>query len=177
MMNTTDLDNIKFFIDGTCSNNQSKNVSVCGSGLYISGLDETYSKRITKGLVQRIKVNGEEYTITFDKCSNNVGELYAVILALQHIIRLKIKTPTIVSDSKYVIGMFKDNNKAKTNIELIEIIRKIINVYQIEINWIHTKSHQSVNNTKGRLSRIQELIIGNSKADEAATKAARVEAN
>lgn len=168
-------DNIKFFIDGACSNNQSKNVSVCGSGLYISGLDETYSKRITKGLVQHIKVNGEEHIITFDKCSNNVGELYAVILALIHIIRLKIKTPTIVSDSTYVIGMFKNNNKAKTNIELIEIIRKIINVYQIEINWIHIKSHQSINNTKGRSARIQELIIGNNKADEAATKAAKVD--
>jgi ribonuclease HI len=170
-MAKTSTDNIKFFIDGACSNNQSKNVNVCGSGLYISGLDETYSKCIKKGLRQHISINGEDHTIKFDKCTNNVGELYAVVMALTHVVRLQIKTPTIVSDSMYVIGMFKNNNKAKTNTELIELIRKIIKVYEIEINWIHIKSHQSLKNIKDESNHIQELIIGNAKADAAATKA------
>lgn len=183
---TINKDTIIFFTDGACKNNQSKNCDICGAGVYVSCLDnktisKSYSKRITKGETQSFKLQSHyqdkidpalgttiesKQTLTFDNCTNNVAELYAVFMSVRLIINMNITNPTIVTDSKYVIGIFRDNNKAAKNTELINFIKFLINRYNLNINWYHIYGHQKTNSVLSDEEKF--LINGNNKADAAA---------
>lgn len=177
------MSDIWFFTDGACSSNKS-DCERCGSGLCVSYPDgnfEMYYRSIVKGDSLKFKFNGEHKELVFDVCTNNVvsatpdqrsnvAELFAIILALKQAKKMQIFNPTIVSDSMYVIGIFKSNHRVKKNKELIDLIKYVINRYEFKINWIHVNSHQTI---KPNMSDEEKrLIIGNQHADRCAVKGA-----
>ena len=171
---TTTSTTTYFFTDGACSKNNSKVCDKCGAGLYIMFHDErtnqSYYKTIRKGEVYRTQINGTNVEIVFDHCTNNVGELFGIVLALKHAKRLNIINPTIVTDSKYVFGLFNQNHKAKQNVEIINLIKLMIETYNFKINWIHINSHQKITDTMTEEEKL--LHHGNEMADKAAVYAA-----
>lgn len=171
---------IRFFTDGACSNNQAgiDKLTICGAGLYISGIDKSMNKTIRKGSKQIFKFKDEVHLLTFDVCSNNVAELYAVLMALIEGVKMRMGTIdrpiVIVSDSKYVIGMFRDNNNATKNKELIQLIRRVIKIFELHIEWIHVYGHQKPKDKSTLNTEELDLIYGNNKADELAVEACKV---
>lgn len=165
-----------FFTDGACSKNNSKICERCGAGLYIIYPDERtnegFYKTIRKGEVFKIKINDVIKEIIFDHCTNNVGELFAIVLALKQAKRLNIFNPVIVTDSKYVYGIFKSNHKVNKNVDLVNLIKFIIESYNFKINWIHVNSHQKINDTMTEEEKM--LNHGNEMADKCAVTADKV---
>jgi ribonuclease HI len=164
------MSDIYFFTDGACSGNKS-DCERCGSGLCVSypnGEFEMYYRSIVKGDRLKFKFNGEHKELIFDTCTNNVAELFAIVLALKQAKKMEIFNPTIVSDSMYVIGIFKSNHRVKKNKELIDLIKYVIERYEFQINWIHVNSHQTIK--PGMTDEEKRLIIGNQHADRCAVK-------
>ena len=166
------MSDIYFFTDGACSNNRS-DCERCGSGLCVSypdGQVELYYKSIVKGDSLKFKINGEIKELVFDVCTNNVAELFAVILALRQAKKMNIFNPTIVSDSMYVIGIFNSNHRVKKNKVIIDFIKYTIERYNFDITWKHVNSHQTIK--PGMTDEEKRLIIGNQHADRCAVKGA-----
>lgn len=166
------MSDIYFFTDGACSNNRS-DCERCGSGLCVSypdGKFEMYYKSIVKGDNLRFKINSEYKELIIDTCTNNVAELFAIILALRQAKKMNILNPTIVSDSMYVIGIFNSNHRVKKNKDLIDLIKYLIERYNFKINWKHVNSHQTI--SPGMSDEEKRLIIGNQHADRCAVKGA-----
>ena len=162
------MSDIYFFTDGACSNNRS-DCERCGSGLCVSypdGKFEMYYRSIVKRDRLKFKFNGEHKELIIDACTNNVAELFAIVLALKQAKKMNILKPTIVTDSMYAIGIFKSNHRVKKNKELIDLIKYVIDRYEFKINWIHVNSHQSIKS--GMSDEEKRLIIGNQHADRCA---------
>jgi ribonuclease HI len=80
--------------------------------------------------------------------TNNVGELTAISIALDVLEsrNLSWKSSTIITDSKYAIGVLTGGWKAKKNVELIKNIKaKLENFPNTELQWIKGHSGDKFN--------------------------------
>lgn len=66
-----------------------------------------------------------EYWEYLGSATNNVGELTAILRALQHIKKRELKI-VLHSDSSYAIGVSSNTMKAKQNLELVNSIKELI---------------------------------------------------
>lgn len=139
------------YTDGACSNNGYANAKA-GYGIYFSPnskIKPNYkvSLRVPESLKQ----------------SNNVGELLAIIHAIQILEKENFNSKVnIYTDSKYCMLMasktvFTEKTK---NIELVKLLSELINKYSHLITLKHIKSH--TNND-------DQHSIGNKEADLLAT--------
>ena len=72
--------------------------------------------------------------------TNNVAELAAIKLAIEHATKGGETKVVIASDSRYSIGVCT-NMKANVNLELIQSIKDLIERSRIELQWVHVPAH------------------------------------
>jgi len=144
------------FTDGACSNNGKKNAKSSWALVY-----NGFKHKIKKG-----KYCTALSGLTHGKQTNNRGELIAVIVAMEKVIksRLNVKL-SIYTDSKYVIGLLK-GNKAIANKDLYVRLMKAKNKCK-HVNFLHVRGHGVEPSDK--TSNDWFLWNGNRVADKLAT--------
>ena len=76
--------------------------------------------------------------------TNNVAELTAIKLAIQHAANAGPPKVVIASDSMYSIGVCSGNTNANANIELVTSIRELIQTSNMQVEWVHVPAHCDV---------------------------------
>lgn len=97
-----------------------------------------------------------EWSKTIVNTTNNRCELYAVIKALQPIVK-PIDSITIYSDSQYVIGTINNNWKRKKNQDLWESFDRMLKrakkyCTNIKFKWVKGHSDNKFNNICDRIA-------------------------
>lgn len=99
------------------------------------------------------------------KGTNNQAELEAVRQLLLYLSTINLYSSVLIyTDSKYVIGIFVNNNKYKLNAELIKEIIKLREDIKVKVGFKHVKAHT---NKKDFISKC------NAVADKLASDAAK----
>ena len=106
--------------------------------------DGAYSSLRNQGGIAFTILDGDKEICTkfkaFKKTTNNRMEMLAVIYALK-MFKKKSKI-TIISDSQYVIKGYTDNWNKTKNLDLWEILIKLIESHDVTFNWVkgHAKN-------------------------------------
>lgn len=129
----------------------------CRSILYTDG---SYTQQ-RGGYAVVIPGSSIEYgPVPYDKCTNNIAELYAIAQALKY-----VKEPTkIYTDSEYAINVLTGKKKAHKNLELISTIQSQLASLQVE--FCHVFGHKgNINNeladshaNLGRISTSSQVL-------------------
>ncbi len=127
---------ITVYTDGACSGNPGP----AGSGVVI---------------IQNGKAV-HEISESLGDATNNIAELTAIKLALEHLVDHKEAEITLFTDSNYCIGSLTKNWKAKANVELIADIKELLKDFT-KLSILHVKGHSG--------------DIGNERADVLAVRA------
>lgn len=83
--------------------------------------------------------------------TNNIAELTAVLVALEHI-KDNSKKIILYTDSQYVIGQLSKNWATNKNKELVEFLKGKIEDYNIEFRWVKGHSGDTWNEEADRLA-------------------------
>lgn len=76
------------------------------------------------------------------KGTNNQAELEAVKQLLLYLSEIDLYSSVLIyTDSKYVIGIFVDNNKYKVNVELIDEIKQLRKNIKVKVGFKHVEAH------------------------------------
>lgn len=160
-------DIIYVYTDGACPGN-GKPSAKAGCGVWFEGID-------LKPISYHIQT----------KPTNQRAELLAVILSLESLEKVKVRTPVnIYTDSMYVYkiatswmktwkacGWRRARNKPVLNLDLVKRLDKLVggDIGEL-IEWNHTRSHQP--EPPDKQSNEWRVWLGNKKADELAVQGA-----
>lgn len=87
----------------------------------------------------------QEFAVNIGWCTNNIAELEALHSAIKYLNTFYLENLELlfVTDSRYVIGLFESNHKAKTNKEVINAIKIELQKLQVPYKFQWTPGHQA----------------------------------
>ena len=132
LLGSFEKNDIICFTDGACRGNPGP----CGSGCVVS-----------------LNENNYEASEPIGYHTNNIGELWAIWLALMTIDKnitsdFKDNNIRIISDSQYTIGVLSKNWNVKKNIELVGWIKSLISRVKNNVSFHWVGAHSGVPNNE-----------------------------
>ena len=93
------------------------------------------------------------------KGTNNQAELEAVKQLLLYLSNIDLFSSVLIyTDSKYVIGIFVDNNKYKVNIELIDEIKELRKNIKVKVGFKHVEAHTKKTDFISRCNAVADKL-------------------
>ena len=103
------------------------------------------------------------------KGTNNQAELEAVKQLLLYLSEIDLFSSVLIyTDSKYVIGIFVDNNKYKVNVDLINEIKELRKNIKVKVGFKHVEAHTKKTDFISRCNAVVDKLA--SDAAESITK-------
>lgn len=112
---------IEAWIDGACSGNPGP----MGAGI----------------ILKSDKGHYKELSIPLGQGTNNRAELLALKMALEQL-KIPGSEVTVYTDSALVVGIFSQNWKAKTNLDIVEEIKKLLQNFHV--TFVHVNGHGGI---------------------------------
>lgn len=93
------------------------------------------------------------------KGTNNQAELEAVKQLLLYLSNIDLFSSVLIyTDSKYVIGIFVDNNKYKVNTELIDEIKELRKNIKVKVGFKHVEAHTKKTDFVSRCNAVVDKL-------------------